>query len=85
MTTILDDLQEFQKLMEFQGDKLFQPRLDNYATGMFELATRSKLYIQMMASAYLEETNIPATECELVIKQDPFTTETSISFRRRAP
>ncbi len=85
MTTILEDLKEYQKLIEFRGSFFTQHREQNFSTGMFEIATRTKLYIQMMASAYLEETDIPASECELVVNHNPFTLETSFSFRRRTP
>mgnify|MGYP001608872534 CR=1 FL=1 len=85
MPTILEDLQEYQKLMEFRGSFFTQHREQNFSTGMFEIATRTRLYIQMMASAYIEETDMPASECELVVKYNPFTLETSFSFRKRTP
>jgi len=54
---------------------------DDTSEFMKELKKNVTEHIEMMAAAYLKETDVPIEECELVVTHTP--THTTYMFRKR--
>ena len=89
--TIQDDLLRFAEISAYlDSDELKTIRIPAFEAVqyrmrdlIFALALREEIYIEMMAAAFLKQTEIPANECELVMERTFDGGEYKFYYRRR--
>jgi len=78
--TVENDILRFVEIAPFMGSNLPElTPMDN----LRELSTRSNIYLEFLAGAFLKETGLKASEVELVMQTDPIGYTVRWFFRRR--